>query len=447
MLDERTFFSSVLRTVKTTSALGRLTFKHLENQFKNAEDSGDFSDLLQTVLGQLKGPLMKIAQILSTVPGVLSPQMEKALQALTNQAPAMGPLFVDRRMTQEWGKNWKSQVKEFSMRPAFSASLGQVHRGRLNSGEEVALKLQYPAMESVVKTDLAYLAVFCKVYERYSGALLTKNIQQELRARLLEELDYKKEAQHIQWFSKALQTEEGICLPKVYLERSTKRLLALQWIEGQSILEFQNAPQKIRNLLAKRLFRAWWAPFYQAGLLHGDPHLGNYTVCPKTHTLNILDFGCVRVFPPAVVTGLFLLFQGLKENDGAVMRRAYKKLGFPSVTYEMMAALNLWARFLYQPFMEDKIQPLTKDPSSGEGRQIALKVHQLLKDQGGVMPPRTFVFLDRAAVGIGSAMIRLNVKMNWHRMFLELTNGLSEDTVRTKQKEILSVSQKTTSGS
>ena len=408
------------RTWSTARTLGRVFWKNLEDRLGGALDHDAFAQVLTQELGQLKGPIMKIGQILGTVPGMLPPAYAEAFMTLSAHAPPMGPTFVTRRMSGELGPNWREHFREFDDIPTFAASLGQVHKATTQDGQMVAVKLQYPGMESVIETDLKHLRFICKLYERYGRAILTDNFQKEVKDRLYEELDYAQEAKHIHWFQELLHTEEGVRLPSVHPALSTKRLLTLSWLEGASILDFKEAPLNTRQKIAERLFRAWWAPLYTGGLLHGDPHLGNYTICPQTHALNLLDFGCVRVFEKSTVEGIKHLFEGLSDNNIEKIESAYLRLGFKELSGDIRDALTLWARFLYDPLLDNRVRPITTDPSGEEGRKLAEKVHVLLREKGGIMPPREFVFLDRAAVGIGSALMRLNVELNWHALFKEL---------------------------
>lgn len=412
--------TNLKRSWSTVRALGRIFWKNLEERLGSAPDHEAFARILTEELGHLKGPIMKIGQILGTVPGMLPPAYADAFMTLSAHAPPMGPTFVNRRMAGALGPDWRTKFDTFEDTPAFAASLGQVHKATTKDGHTVAMKLQYPGMDDVIETDLKHLRLVCKLYERYGQAILTDNFQHEVRDRLYEELDYLREAKHVSWFRHVLKNEDGVALPEVYPDLCTKHLLTLSWLDGDSILAFKDAPLAIRQKIADRLFRAWWAPLYTGGLLHGDPHLGNYTICRRDHTLNVLDFGCVRVFNPDTVNGIKTLFKGLADNNDNHIRGAYDQLGFGEVSKDVQDVLTLWARFLYDPLLDNRVRPITLDPSGAEGRKLAEKVHTLLRQHGGIMPPREFVFLDRAAVGIGSALMRLGVELNWHTLFCDL---------------------------
>jgi predicted unusual protein kinase regulating ubiquinone biosynthesis (AarF/ABC1/UbiB family) len=167
------------------------------------------------------------------------------------------------------------------------------------------------------------------------------------------------------------------------------------------------------------LFRAWWRPFAKYGVIHGDPHLGNYTV-RKSGGVNLLDFGCVRTFPVQFVAGVIDLYRALQSRDDGVAARAYRGWGFRAVTPELVRVMNMWARFIFTPLLDDRIR-LVDDgvPAAEYGLKQANEVHARLKELGGIRPPREFVFMDRAAIGLGGVLIRLRARLNFHRLFEE----------------------------
>src|SRR5262249_44909311 len=139
-------------------------------------------------------------------------------------------------------------------------------------------KLQYPDMQSAVEADLSQLQLLFAIRTRFDPAIDTSEIEVEIAARLREELDYVREAKHVALYGNMLQANDAIRVPKVWPELSTGRLLTLDWLTGRKLLEHKNDPLATRNRLATAMFTAWWFPFSRFGVIHGDPHLGNYTV-------------------------------------------------------------------------------------------------------------------------------------------------------------------------
>lgn len=406
--------------------------------FGGEKDLGAEARLLTEALGNLKGPLMKVAQLLATIPDVLPPEYAAELSQLQSQAPAMGWPFVRRRMAAELGPDWQARFAEFSQTAAAAASLGQVHRARLADGRELACKLQYPDMDSAVAADLAQLKVLFGIHRRMDSAIDTSEMFHEIGDRLREELDYRREARHAALYAAILKDQPLVRVPEVVESLSTQRLLSLGWLEGRKLLEFKESALEARNLLARALFAAWWQPFCTHGVIHGDPHLGNYTAfsdeAGAPQGLNLLDYGCIRIFPPHFVAGVVDLYRGLLEDDRARQVHAYEVWGFKGLSNELIDILNIWARFIYGPLMDDRVRKIAGDvPAAEYGRKQAFQVHQALKEKGPVTVPREFVFMDRAAIGLGGVFIHLGAELNFFRLFNEALEGFSADGVAGRQ--------------
>ncbi len=391
---------------------------------------------LREALGGLKGPLMKVAQILSTVPDLLPEEYSRELIQLQSNAPSMGWPFVRRRMVGELGRTWMDNFAAFDRSAAAAASLGQVHRASLPDGRPLACKLQYPEMSSAVEADLKQLKMVFSMYRRYDPAIDPSEIHAELSARLREELDYEREVRHMNLYRHMLGSEDKVHVPEAVDELCTSRLLTMSWLDGRPLLEFASAPIEVRNTIARNMFHAWYRPFYNFGIIHGDPHLGNYSV-RDDHSINLLDFGCIRVFPPSFVGAVINLYRALRDGDEDLAVHAYETWGFTNLSREMIAVLNQWAAFLYGPLMEDKIQLIHGEEGLIYGARTAAEVHAQLRRMGGVTPPREFVLMDRAAIGLGSVFTHLKAEINWHQMFHGLIDDFDEAVLQNRQQMTL----------
>jgi len=409
----------------------------------DARDASNAAVLAQA-LGGLKGPIMKVAQLLATIPDLIPPEYAAELQKLQSEAPPMGAAFVKRRMQAELGPQWQGRFGSFDLNPAAAASLGQVHRASTKDGEAIACKLQYPDMQSAVEADLQQLEWVFAVHRRMDPAIDTREIAKEIGERVREELDYEREARHAALYAQALSDVAEVRVPRVHPELSTKRLLSLEWLEGEKILQFTESPVEIRNRLAVAMFKAWWHPFSHAAVIHGDPHLGNYTVFSEDGEpggINLLDYGCVRIFHPRFVGGVVDLYRGLQTDDRARVVHAYETWGFKSLSNELIDILNIWARFIYAPLLDDRIRTVADGVKPGEyGRRQAFEVHKALKEKGPVTVPREFVFMDRAAVGLGAVFLHLKAELNYHRLFENEIERFSLENLERRQKEALSAS-------
>ncbi len=464
---------------------------------------------LAAALGGLKGPLMKLAQLISTVPDLLPPEYATELQKLQAAAPPMGPAFVKRRMQAELGPDWEKRFRAFDKTPAAAASLGQVHRATGPDGRILACKLQYPDMESAVEADLAQLGMLLALQRRLSPEIDTTEIAKEVTERLREELDYEREARNAALYGAALADEPLVRVPEVVPALSTKRLLTMTWLDGKPLLSFLDHGLADRNRIATALFRAWWHPFARFGIIHGDPHLGNYSVFEaegasfearparglapqdgdggaggndvgadrrrdarhlprhpeerprplaggaskdardhwagsgggqEVHPagLNLLDFGCIRVFPPRFVGGVVDLYHGLKDGDRDRVVHAYATWGFKKLDNETIDILNIWARFIYAPLIDDRVRSLADGVApQSYGRREAWRVKQGLRAKGPITVPREFVLMDRAAIGLGSVMLHLKAELNFHRLFAATVEGFGEEDLAKRQRRAL----------
>lgn len=427
------------RSVKVGTHLSGagLTFA-ANSMFGGTKGDARIAKALAAALGNSKGPLMKVAQMVSTIPDFLPPEYAEELSQLQAEAPAMGWPFVKRRMRAELGPDWQSQFAEFGKEAAYAASLGQVHRARLPDGQTVACKLQYPDMASAVESDVGQLTMLLGLFKRLDGSIDPSEMLPEIIDRLREELDYRREAQHMRLYANILSDAPYVRVPAPIAALSTDRLLTMNWVSGGRLSDYEDGPQEVRNQIARHLFWTWWKPFTGYAVIHGDPHLGNYQVTDAGMALNLLDFGCVRIFPPKFVAGVVELYRAVRDDDFDAAYAAYEKWGFENLNKDLVEVLNVWARFIYGPMQDDRVRTVADGVKPGEyGRKEAFEVRRLLKERGPVKIPREFVFMDRAAIGLGAAYLRLGAELNYHRLFEESLQDFDETAVAARQNMAL----------
>ena len=272
------------------------------------------------------------------------------------------------------------------------------------------------------------------------NALQNEEIYKELSERLREELDYVREAAQMRLYgSDAAKAWPTATVPEPVMEATTPAPAhhdLAAWPRLQSVLD-TDPPLEVRNDIARALFTAWYIPLYRYGVIHGDPHLGNYQV-RDDNGINLLDFGAIRVFRPHFLRGVIDLFEAVRDGDEDRAHHAYEGWGFTGLSREKTDVLNQWARFLYEPLIQDRVRMIQESNDPQYGREIAQKVHAGLQRTGGVKPPREFVLMDRSAIGLGSVFLRLGAKLNWHRMFHELIDGnFNEHDLATRQAAAL----------
>ena len=425
------------RYARVSSAVGGLAVKVAGEKYLGIKvDRTKHAADLRVALGGLKGPLMKVAQMLATIPDAVPKEYAQELAQLQADAPSMGWPFVRRRMMAELGHNWEQKFTSFNREASAAASLGQVHKAVALDGQVLACKLQYPDMASAVEADLNQLRTILSLFERVDPAFRTQQIHTEIAERLREELDYEREGRSLSLFRKMLDGQEGVRVPALRHDLSTSRLLTMEWLEGRRLMTLRDASLEERNTLALNMFRAWYVPFYYYGVIHGDPHPGNY-LADENNTINLLDFGCIRIFPPHFVGGVIALYRALAANDEEAVVEAFRSWGFKDLKRETIEILSIWARFVYGPVLEDRTRLIDETESGMYGRATARKVHFALRDVGGVEVPREFVFMDRAAIGLGSVFLHLRAEINWYRLFNELIDDFDVQSVAQRQQETL----------
>jgi predicted unusual protein kinase regulating ubiquinone biosynthesis (AarF/ABC1/UbiB family) len=400
------------------------------------------AEALADALGGLKGPLMKVAQLISTIPDAVPAEYAAELQKLQSEAPPMGWAFVKRRMRAELGADWQDKFDSFEHAPTAAASLGQVHKARSLDGHDLAVKLQYPDMASAVAADLQQLDFIFSLFRRMDAAIDPSEMKQEIAERLREELDYELEAAHAKLYRNFFGTDDALVrVPDVVDELSTGRLLTLGWLDGEKILDFKEESQEVRNRLSTAIFHAWWRPFAHIGVIHGDPHLGNYQVFKRDGApegINLLDYGCIRKFPARFVDGVLQLNEGLMKDDEDQIIHAYELWGFENLTKELRDVLNIWARFINGPLLEDKVRAVAAGVNATEyGREQAIMVRKELQRLGPVKIPREFVFMDRAAIGLGGVFLHLKAELNFYQLFQKEIEDFDPVTLVEKQTKAM----------
>ncbi|WP_025860276.1 ABC1 kinase family protein [Acetobacter papayae] len=441
-LDNSGVFGEFRRMVQTTGTVGGIAARLAGHKIGLYNGGAAHAEDLKTVLGGLKGPLMKAAQLLATIPGALPEDYAEELAELQSNAPPMGWNFVRRRMTAELGPGWEKHFRSFGREASAAASLGQVHQAVLADGRRVACKLQYPDMNTAVEADLRQFRMAIGVYHKLDNAIRQDDVVEELSERLREELDYRREAANMRLYHAILADCPEITVPRPVDELCTRRLLTMEWVQGESLGTAIKAgmDEERKKSIARALFRAWYVPLYQYGVVHGDPHMGNFTV-REDGGLNLLDFGAIRIFKPSFIKGNIDLYTALKTGDIDLAAHAYEAWGFKDLTREKVEVLNEWAGLLFTPLMDDRERSIQEDNAPAHGREVLGRVHESLQKVGGVRLPREFVLVDRSAIGLGSVFMRLKVKMNWNALFHEIVDGFDEKALAERQARMLELAR------
>ena len=282
------------------------------------------------VLGELKGGAMKFGQALSVFEAALPEEIAKpyreTLTKLQEAAPPLPTRVVHAVLAKELGEDWRDNFSEFTDKPAASASIGQVHKAKWKDGRAVAVKIQYPGAAEALISDLNQIQRFAKIFQLVLPGLEMKPLLEELRARIIEEVDYRFEAQAQEACWNAFENDPDIAIPKVV--QATDRVLVSEWLEGIPLAKvIEKGNQQERNNAGIRLARFHFTAPTRAGLLHADPHPGNFRVLADGR-LGVLDFGACNRLPNGFPEPFKRLLRNALEGDAIALYNGFKEDGF-----------------------------------------------------------------------------------------------------------------------
>ena len=375
---------------------------------------------------ELRGALMKLAQMLSMRADLFPTEALEVLSVVQSSVPPMPWPRVRELLTAELGGPPEKKFRRFEEQAFAAASLGQVHRAELRSGETVAVKVQYPGVAETVRQDVRNIKALLRVLTGIVRDVMRQDFDREevaaeLEARLHEELDYLHEAANLERFGKLLADDPEVMIPRVHRPLTTKRVLTMSFLEGYPIQDVMapGVDRELQECVAVKLFRLLWRQVLEFGALHTDPHPGNYLV---THhpRLGILDFGSVRVFEPAIRRAYGRLARALLAHDDREIGAALRDLGFvpagddPSPLVQMI-------HIVCEPIERDApIDPRAYDvmERAGQVAQVAF-THRIWN------APAHQVFLLRALLGVDGYLKAIAPVRNWHRIFRDIVRGLS----------------------
>jgi predicted unusual protein kinase regulating ubiquinone biosynthesis (AarF/ABC1/UbiB family) len=363
------------------------------------------------LMGNMKGAFMKLGQIMSFATEVVPENARQALARLQMDAPPMRFEVARRVIEEDFGRDLGKLFRSFDEEPIAAASIGQVHRARLHSGEEVAVKVQYPGVAQAIETDLKSSKGLATMLSAVNHNIDAQGIVEEVKERLFEELDYTKELRSQQLFGKLWQGHPLIRIPRVHPELSAARVITQEYCHGLRFDEYaEQASHEQKRLCVHALTDFVFDSMYRHCVFNGDPHPGNY-IMQADGGIVFLDFGCVKYFDPAFIRDLQALNRSLMEDDRASFEQLVKKMQvvLPGRPYDLQ---ELWEFFCYHsaPFREDRVFTFTK-----EWVREAFSVMDPTK-QTRINLPKDFVFLNRITFGLNSIMLKLDGSENFHTL-------------------------------
>ena len=420
----------------TTSVGGSYLWDALKRPFRSASRSEQA--LLETHIRnaqrvvarshELRGAFMKLTQMLSMRSDLFPPEALDVLSVVQSQVPPMPYAKVRRVLTEELGAPPEEKFRRFEHEAFAAASLGQVHRATLASGEPVAVKVQYPGVAETVRQDVKNVRTLLRIFTGIARDVMRQDVDpeevaRELETRLDEELDYLQEAANMERFRRLLADDPEVMIPRLHPTLTTPRVLTMQYLEGYPLQDIMapGVDEDLKDWVGVKLYTLLWRQVLELGALHADPHPGNYLV---THhpRLGILDFGSVRIFEPEIRAGYLHLARALLAHDDAEIGAACSTLGFVGAGDDPAGFVRM-IHIICEPLERDG--PF--DPRRYDLMDRAAQVTQVALTHRVFRAPGHHVFLMRALLGLDGHLKALARPRNWHRLFRDIVAAIPEE--------------------
>lgn len=373
------------------------------------------------VLSELKGASMKVGQMLSADPELLPPEFSEVMSSLQKDATPMTYTTVKAQIEDALDRPIEQIFSYFDPDPVGSASIGQVHRAVLESGEEVAVKVQYPGVADSLESDLKSLKTMLIYGRAFVDRKRLDQLFEEVERMLLEEANYEIEVETLGRFHKILQTREGLRAPKPYPEWSRKQVLVMEYVHGtkldDALDKLDQGPR--RQSLLERWMTAYYWMFHELFELHADPHPGNFLL-EDDDTLVMLDFGCVKKYDAAFPDCFIELVDATWQNDPARTIEIYERLGFGAKDGDLSKMdpelIQQYQELIIAPFMRNEPFEFGGWEPAKETKRFMLRHPSFLKL---VPPPEALAYL-RVLSGIKGLLGKMDAKINAYAMIYPL---------------------------
>lgn len=414
-------------------ASSRIAAHKLGNLISGEDPSGQrLQDLLlaqvkalASELGQLKGSLMKVGQMLSMYgEHFLPPEVNSILKSLQYQSPPLQWRSIKKELVAELG-NEKLAELEIDHTPLASASLGQVHRAKIiATGEEIALKIQYPGVAKAIDSDIRTLRGIFGMAQLIPRMPHLDELFSEVKEMLVQEIDYRKELEYTDYFREAFKNDKRIVVPKTYPRFSTSRVLATSFEEGFAVdsPEVAALSQERRNNLGMIALEVYYQELFKLGRVQTDPHLGNYRIKVPSTFLNrgasdyddkliLLDFGALRTFDEHWLKNYRAMVRASLHKDRIALQKAAEALRF-SQSDDDEKLKEIFAEFCFV-MTEPVTQGIDYDYKKTDlPKRLTRMVGTLISNFKLRAPPREVVFLDRKTGGVFIFLSVLGAKLN-----------------------------------
>lgn len=369
-------------------------------------------------LSQLRGAAMKVGQMLSMDAGdLVPPELAEILAKLRSDAKAMPHKQLTQLLVEHWGSDWIAPFAQFELRPFAAASIGQVHLAYLDTGEKLAIKIQYPGIRDSIDSDIDNVASLLKVSRLIPANVKLDTLLAEAKLQLHNEADYHFEAEQVALYQQQLGDNPHFIVPKVYPKLSNNSILCMQFVEGVAIESLTESSQAVRDQIATLLMELCFKELFEFKLLQSDPNFANFQYQADTQKIVLFDFGATRTISDTLSQGYQQLMQGAIVDDKQQMTQAAQQIGF------FQDAIDPQQKQLIIDIFYQACEPLRFD---GEYDFAQSSLAKRITQAGKAMstqqdewhtPPTDAIFIHRKLAGMYLLAAKLKAKVNVAKLF------------------------------
>ncbi len=364
-------------------------------------------------LAHMRGAAMKIGQMISMDSGDLLPkELADILAVLRSDARHMPPSQLTKVLKSEWGDGWQTRFNSFEPRPIAAASIGQVQRAQLPSGEVLAIKIQYPGVRESIDSDINNAAALIKMTGLIPETMDVDPLIEEARRQLHQEADYLREASYMELFGQLLEGHSDFIVPTYYEALSSDRVLAMSYIESVPIESLEAAPQETRNAVTRALMTLLLRELFEFGAMQTDPNFANYRYVEESDQIVLLDFGACREVSTEISAHYKALMEAALSGSREACYRAAEDIGFiaPDISNELREALLDIIDIILTPLKQDGDFNFGDSTTTERIREAAMP----LAGERSLwhLPPPETVFIQRKLGGMFLLATRLRAKVD-----------------------------------